>query len=784
MGRVRSFLLLCALTTVVASLPGCGKKSSGVAVTTIHISPASLSLEQGKYSGLSVTDNNGTAIAVARITWQASDGSALSVATLAGVPTACAGSWDSLTAPTVCTPGPAKAIQLTASSGGATSAPITVFVHQHIERLEAARVNPIDPSNPALFCDPANKQIPGLSAPSQFAAAGFADYQVLATNNGNDITSTIGPITWNSANSTVVTLTTAGNGLLFNQVRATAETPGQTSFFATAAGATSAPLTFTTCPVASIKLATSTGGNSLTFPRGSAPQTITATVMDSAGLVLTSPPITWSSTNPTVAPVSTTGVITGAQTGAASVTASCLPTNCNIGFQPTEPAIYPPVGIGVTVTGAASNTTAYAASSGCWDRANGPVLGCLSFIIPIPQTTNTPGAPIALPNTPTSMLISDSGTEIYVGSCVPRTTTGQPACNGISVVSSAGAVTTNNSVTGDVIGVASSGTKAVVSDTSTTPNQVFLYDQPSNTGTQLLLDPADHAKSAVFSADAFLVYITTYQCTGSPCQPANEVPGPVYTFDSINQLRRLTTPTDVTAVALHSSGALVYMATAANTVTTLNTSDSSLAASEDTPGTQTVALPGKPQFLRALHDWDNTAYTTHFIVLNGPDAPDGEIVQAATPNPLALPPPPPLPCPFAPNTTQFYICNLVDPLEHFDFGQGPLDASQFLLSSDTSTAYVIPRNFSSVFSYGLQSKQKGGISLTGAKPATTGGLTTDGAFLYVGSTDGLVHVLNTAFSGDTLQISPISSTTNPATSMCSISTATQPCNPDFVLVKP
>jgi len=138
MGRVRSLLLLCALTTVVASLPGCGKKSSGVAVTTIQISPASLSLEQGKYSGLSVTDNNGTAIAVGRITWQASDGSALSVGVLAGVPTVCAGSWDSLTAPTVCTPGPAKAIQLTASSGGATSAPITVFVHQHIERLVAS----------------------------------------------------------------------------------------------------------------------------------------------------------------------------------------------------------------------------------------------------------------------------------------------------------------------------------------------------------------------------------------------------------------------------------------------------------------------------------------------------------------------------------------------------------------------------------------------------------------------------------------------------------------------
>jgi hypothetical protein len=250
--------------------------------------------------------------------------------------------------------------------------------------------------------------------------------------------------------------------------------------------------------------------------------------------------------------------------------------------------------------------------------------------------------------------------------------------------------------------------------------------------------------------------------------------------DALNGLRRLAAPSGVTDVAFHPSGALVYMATAGSTVTTLNTSNSTLAASEN--GTQTVVVPGRPQFLRALRDWDDATYTTHFIVMNGPNAPDGEIVQGATPR---LPPLPPTPlCLGNPGTTEFYICNSVAAAEQFDFGQGPLDVSQFLLSSDTSTAYVIPRNFSSVFSYGLHSKQKGGISLTGAQTATTGGLTTDGAFLYVGSTDGLVHVLNTVSSGDTLQITPVSSTTNPATSMCSISTASQPCNPDFVLVKP
>jgi hypothetical protein len=436
--------------------------------------------------------------------------------------------------------------------------------------------------------------------------------------------------------------------------------------------------------------------------------------------------------------------------------------------------IYPPIGISVQTSGIASSSTVYVASSGCWDQTkNEPVLGCLSNIIPIPQATNTPGAPIALPHTPTSMMISASGTEVYAGSCVPRTTNGPPLCNGIAVVSSSGAVTTNNTVTGNIIGVSFSGARAVVSDTSTTPNQVFLYDQPTNSGTQLLLSTTDHAKSAVFSPDGFQIYITTYQCTASPCQPSNEVAGPVYVFDAINQLRRLPTPFGVTDIAFHPSGALVYMALAANAVTVLNTSNNSIAASPD--GTQTIALPGAPQFLRALHDWDEVTHSTRFIALNGPNASDAEIITATT----ATPPPTTSPCA---SNIPFAICNASTP--PIDFNQGPLDATEFLLSADDTTAYVVPKNFSSVFSYNLVSGIRTGTALLGAQPVTTGGLTTDGAFLYVGSSDGLVHVLNTAFSSDTLQISPISSSTSPATSMCSKSTSTQPCNLDFVLVKP
>jgi hypothetical protein len=768
MGRVRSLYasigMLLALSTL-GFLAGCGGKTASVAVSTIKISPATVSLEQGTYVSLTVSDNTGATVPTSRISWQVSNTSAASVGVLSTLPTVCAGTWDSVTNPTICTPGPAVQVQVTASADGATSPPTTIFIHQHIDQLLPSQVGsascPLNP--PPTSC---------LSGVSTNAPACFANYQVNAYNNGHDITPTIGPITWSGANATVASVTSAAKGLLFNQVEATARNPGQTQFFATAGNITSTPITFVTCPVESITLATAAGGTSLTIPKG-VPQTITATVKDSAGLTLSSPPITWSSSSPTVATVSAAGVISGVQSGGAGVTASCIPTNCNIGFQPPSagPPVYPSTGISVNVNGAASSTTAYAASSGCWDRTAGPVLGCVSSIIPVLQSSNKPGTAIVLPHIPTSMIMSPTGNNIYVGSCVPRTATGAPVCNGIAVVTaSSGAVTSNNAVTGDVVGVSLNGNKAVISDTSTNPSQVFLYDQPSNIGTPLLLASTDHAKSAVFSPDGFLAYITTFQCTGSPCQTSNEVPGPVYVYDTLNGLRPLVTPAKVTDIALHPSGAFVYMAgIASNSVTALNTCTNRIAT--DPLGTQQVkATPGAPQFIRALPDGN-------FVVLNGPNGTGLEVVTAATAGagcpPLTLPAPPLLT-----NT----VSTTVGPL--IDFNQGPLAASQFLVTADGSTALVVPQNFSSVFSYNLLSQSRAGIALVGGQPPTTGGLTSDGVFLYVGSTDGLLHVLNTNFSADTLQIVLLTDTTNPTTGMCSISTATQPCNPDFVVVKP
>jgi len=788
MGRVRSLFVGFAVAGILIPSIGCGKAGSGIAPKTISITPSVISIEEGATATVAVHDSNGTTLSPATVSWQASVPGAVTVTT-GGL--LCGGLWDSLTTPTFCSPGPAGPVLLTANAVGATSPPITVYVHRHVERMVASPVSGPVVCNPN---DPANLQIDGLSAASINSAAGSATYQVQAFNNNQDITATLGPISWNALNPGIVTLSTTANGLLFNQVQATAKVPGQTQFYATAGGTNSTTVNFTICPVKSVTLQTATGGTSLTLAKGTGAQLITATVTDVAGLTLLNPPLTWTSTNPTVVSVSassavpTTGngsetdSISPLQPGGAGISAACLPPTCNVGFtNPLPPTavhpIFPSVGISVGVTGAINKTTVYSASSGCWDKVNGPVLGCVSSIIPVDTGTNKVGTPITLPHTPTSMIMSASGTNIYVGSCAPQTKNGPVVCSGIAVVTaSSGAVTSNFSVTGDVIGVSPSGSKAVISDTSTSPNLVFLYDQPSNAGTPLLLAASDHAKSATFSPDGSVVYIAT--CTALPCAPANA--GPVYVYDPVNSLRKLSTPTAATDIAFHPTGTWVYMAGQPSRTTVVDTCDNTIANSGPpifAPQILTTTPGVPPQFIRALP----VAYvdgTTHFLVWNGPNATGLNDIAALAPqfpvvgNSGCLS--------TGTNPTGPFITNTVST---FDLHQGFINASQFLVASDGSKAYVVPQNFSSVFAYDILTHAPTSIALVGTQPPTTGALTTDGQILYVGGTDSLLHVLDTSILVDTLQIT-LSTISSPAVGMCSIFSATQPCHPDFVVIKP
>ena len=103
------------------------------------------------------------------------------VLTIASNGLACAGTWDSLTAPQICTPGPVGVAQVTATSHGVSSPPTTVYVHQHIDNIV---VSPI----------------PGQTPPagSCFSKGQIFNYQATAFSRGLDITASVGPFTWRS----------------------------------------------------------------------------------------------------------------------------------------------------------------------------------------------------------------------------------------------------------------------------------------------------------------------------------------------------------------------------------------------------------------------------------------------------------------------------------------------------------------------------------------------------------------------------------------------------------
>ena len=227
-------------------------------------------------------NNKGTTITTP-VSFLSSNTAVLTVATNGRV---CAGTWDSLTAPQICTPGPVGVAQITATSHGISSPPTTVHVHQRIDSISIGL-------------------IPGQTLPpgSCFSKGQIVNYQASAFSNGLDITSSVGPFNWQQVTLSVAALKIASTtapitGLLPGQLQATADTPGTTSLFASVSNVNSQPLDFNVCPVQSITLAvTGSSSNAINITSGGS-KTVTPTVVDTAGNTITGVTLTWSSSQP------------------------------------------------------------------------------------------------------------------------------------------------------------------------------------------------------------------------------------------------------------------------------------------------------------------------------------------------------------------------------------------------------------------------------------------------------------------------------------------------------
>jgi uncharacterized protein YjdB len=125
---------------------------------------------------------------------------------------------------------------------------------------------------------------------------------------GNTLTGR--PVSWTTSNPLVATVTQSGvvTGVLPGTVTITATSEGKSG---------TSSVTVTLVPVASVSVQPPTA----TVASGST-TTLTTTVTDQNGTVVTDRPVTWTSSNPSIATVSTTGVVTGALVGTTTITAT------------------------------------------------------------------------------------------------------------------------------------------------------------------------------------------------------------------------------------------------------------------------------------------------------------------------------------------------------------------------------------------------------------------------------------------------------------------------------
>ncbi|MGH9508907.1 MAG: hypothetical protein ACRD2Q_02750 [Terriglobales bacterium] len=468
-----SFLLILGLAGCNS---GSGSQEAPRVLTEVTVVPSSVSLNRGQAIQVipRALDQEEDAM-LADFTFNTSNSAIFTVSNSGLI---CAGTWDSLTTPVVCTPAAAPGtanLTVTATAGGVsvTSDPVPVFVHDVVDSIVVAPVA-VDLAN-CLSQD--NDTGPDINL--QFTAQAFA--------GGVDVTSTVGPFTWSSSFPTVATISTAG--------LATGELPGVSSITASvgSVNAVISPGTpLTICPPASLSLHVN-GSTATSFSVAvNGTQTLAIDVVDTKGEPLESVSVTYQVVNPNIAAINTsTRVVTGSAVGATGIIAHCTPPACNTGsIIPTYSNV-----VMATVTGTPAAGRAYAtcssASAPCTTAATGG--GTQTPLVPIDTSTDTAGTVVNLPQTPNSMVFTRDGGVLFLGSA-----------NGMMIVDPVANTFsgTVNNMPGRVLAVSPDGNRVVVSNIPGAT--VFILDRAANSIQVLGISDAT---AAAFTPDGLKLFI-------------------------------------------------------------------------------------------------------------------------------------------------------------------------------------------------------------------------------------------------------------------------------------
>jgi hypothetical protein len=831
MGRFgsRGFRLALAIVFLV-SIAGCGGTKAGPPLIPGHISltpTTTLSMVLGGTVNFTASAQTASGTNLnTPITFTSSD---TSIVNLSPNGIACAGHWD-ITFST-CIAGNTGVALVTASALGATSVPTYVFVHPPVDNITVAGV--------LLTGVPV--QEPCLSQTQSMT------FEAHAFSQGTDVTQSVGPFTWTATNPTVVNLIPLTNTTYkfpTNQVTATAVVPGITRIYATAGGVTSTSMQqpqfsntqgaasppldfFATCPIQNISLELGFAGSGQTSfsvtKSSSSTELAIATVTDIMGnsslpntngdIVLAKVPLTWASSQPSVINVPSAcgqSCSLGLQSaGSASVTASCSPPTCNIGFPLVPQTLSTPAqvqacstffqaefpkftgcqnlipvpvysssvfvrpdapptllalnaAISGVVFGSPSTTSVFAASTGC---AHLQPSNCTSSVYYLSTAKASPGNENPLPVSGNSFLFDLQGAHLYMGSDF-----GAESINPGNFGTSNSPFTSFGTVTGKVLATSNSGTVAVFSDTIHSPNQVYVVNTANAGAVSATALTIPSATTAAFSPDGLKTFIVGGTSANS-----------MYIYSPLQALQQpsATTPQlslagPANAIGFAPNGAFAYVAESSTSTTSANLTAFSTCNNQIAT---TIALPANPILMKVLPNLHIDGRDSvgnpipdgiHIAVL---DATGFDIVTSTISQPTGTV--------LCPQTLQFL------PLQRVELGQGTLQPLNFFVSNDGTQIYVVSANSSTILAYNsIAGALVGGIQLLGNATPLSADMSPDGGTIVISGSDGMLHEVSTETGGaDLVQLS-FPNLPNYFNAFCAYTPSPSVCTLNVALAKP
>jgi DNA-binding beta-propeller fold protein YncE len=414
--------------------------------------------------------------------------------------------------------------------------------------------------------------------------------------------------------------------------------------------------------------------------------------------------------------------------------------------------VYPVTPISGVVNGTISSTSVLATSTDCSSD-----FFCTVALYDISTSNNLAGNPITFPEPPNSVRFDLAGDKAYAGSAFGAML--------ITVAnlgsSSASPFSTFNTARGKVLAVSQNGDLAVLSDTQSTPNQVYVVSAASSSSATVTPLHISGANAAAFSPDGLKAFIIGCKAGAGQCSNGGDT---LYVFSTLQALQTIplsTSPVSATWVAFSSNAAFAFISEASGSGSSLaiyNTCNNA-PSTDVSSAVQTISLPSQPSFVKVLPDG------IHLIALDntGLDYITTTIAAAAS---QTL-------CP------QFISASS----QRIPLGQGTFNPINFFVSPDGTLAYIVASDRSSVLVYDFNTNSVSGISLANNASPVSADITVDGTLLYLAGSDGMLHEVSTMSAADLLQIS-FTIPSRFSTPFCSLDPTSGPCKLDVVAVKP